>query len=48
MHLVEVFKVNAIVELRKLQDDLDGLWFVVTGETAMALTVKDTLAALED
>lgn len=48
MHLVVVLKINAVVELGKLQDDFDSLGLIVAREAAVGAPVEDSFAAFVD
>ena len=41
-------EVEIVVQLGKLQHDLDRLWLVGSGEAPMLLALENSIAALED
>ena len=48
MNLLLILKVEIVVQLGELQDDLYGLRFVISGEAAVLSSLENSVAALED
>lgn len=48
VHLFLIFEVDAVVQLGKLEDNLDSLRLVGATETSVGLPAENSLTALED